>query len=328
MLSPESIYDSVAEILEELKLINDNDRSFLRSYFINESNTDIVRRLVANTDAEIKRFHIRLFFSKDIDQVFSEIDKLMSSDEEKSTLKQSYSSQLVWEKVFTQLFQKINEQTFSTADLISEIKELFSEKNKDNNAVAKTNNEKELSFSIKDRMDMDVRNILPANEIFISNAGLCLLTPWISSFFKQLNLIEANEFVDAGKQQHAIYLLHYLITQEENPTEELLVLPKLLCGWPLQMPVINSDVITDQEKNECVDLLTSVIQNWTTLKNTSIDGLRGSFLQRSGKLTENEDQFILQPEQQSIDLLLEYVPWTFRYIRLPWMKKALQVDWY
>ena len=94
------------------------------------------------------------------------------------------------------------------------------------------------------------------------------------------------------------------------------------------MPVINSFQITKQEKNECEELLRSVIENWKALKNTSIKGLQESFLQRAGKLIEQEDQFVLQPEQQSIDLLLEYVPWTFRYTRLPWMKKAVQIDWY
>jgi len=123
-------------------------------------------------------------------------------------------------------------------------------------------------------------------------------------------------------------LLHYLVTYEEYPTEELLIFPKLLCGWPLQMPVINSFQITEQEKKECEDLLRSVIENWKALKNTSIKGLQESFLQRSGKLIEQNDQFVVQPEQQSIDLLLEFVPWTFRLIRLPWMKKAMQIDWY
>jgi hypothetical protein len=94
------------------------------------------------------------------------------------------------------------------------------------------------------------------------------------------------------------------------------------------MPVVNSFQITEKEKNECEDLLRSVIENWKALKNTSIKGLQGSFLQRSGKLIQEEDQFVLQPEQQSIDLLLEYVPWTFRYIRLPWMKKAVEIEWY
>jgi hypothetical protein len=74
--------------------------------------------------------------------------------------------------------------------------------------------------------------------------------------------------------------------------------------------------------------LRSVIENWKALKNTSIKGLQESFLQRSGKLIEQNDQFVVQPEQQSIDLLLEFVPWTFRLTRLPWMKKAMQIDWY
>jgi hypothetical protein len=43
------------------------------------------------------------------------------------------------------------------------------------------------------------------------------------------------------------------------------------------MPVINSFQITEQEKNECEDLLRSVIENWKALKNTSIKGLQDHF---------------------------------------------------
>jgi len=164
--------------------------------------------------------------------------------------------------------------------------------------------------------------------VFFSNAGICLLTPWLPAFFKGIGLAVENNFMDKWKQQHAVYLLHYIVTNEEEPTEELLIFPKLLCGWPLQMPVINSFQITEYERTECENLLRSVIENWKALKNTSIKALQESFLQRSGKLIEKNDQFVVQPEQQSIDLLLEFVPWTFRLIRLPWMKKAMQIDWY
>jgi hypothetical protein len=113
-----------------------------------------------------------------------------------------------------------------------------------------------------------------------------------------------------------------------QPTEELLLLPKLLCGWPLQMPAINSLPFTTKEITECDDLLKSVIQHWPALKNTSPEGLQESFLQRPGKLTENEEHFLLQPEQHSIDILLDQVPWNFQFTKLPWMKKPLQAEWY
>ncbi len=243
----------------------------------------------------------------------------------------------MWESVFNKLIKKtVVSEEISIKHLIEEIKmradEMKAEANKGRDTIftfKKVNEQTEThKHDFENNKETISKASIPEPEIFISNAGLCLLAPWLTNFFKETGLVNENKFIDHEKQEHAIYLLHYLITKETDPTEEVLLFPKLLCGWPLQMPVFNKTEITEHEKNECEDLLNSVIQNWAVLKNTTTEGLRESFLQRSGKLTEQEDQFIVQPEQRSIDLLLEYIPWTFRMIRLPWMKKSVQIDWY
>ena len=80
-------------------------------------------------------------------------------------------------------------------------------------------------------------------------------------------------------------------------------------------------------KQESEALLQSVIAHWGVIKNTSLEGLRESFLQREGKLSFNNNEWYLQVEQKAFDMLLRELPWTIQMIRLPWMKHLLKTDW-
>ncbi len=84
---------------------------------------------------------------------------------------------------------------------------------------------------------------------------------------------------------------------------------------------------SEEELEEALHLLTVVIGKWEVLKRTSIEGLREGFLQRKGKLTEQESGILLQVERGSIDLLLDQLPWNISMIKLPWMNRLLRVDW-
>jgi hypothetical protein len=169
---------------------------------------------------------------------------------------------------------------------------------------------------------------LSFKEIFVTSAGLCLVASYLPVFLKKLLLTDARFFTDETTQQHAIYLLHFLANSEEDVTEEKLIIPKLLCGWPLQMPCDNPYPITEKEITESDELLNAMIGHWAILKNTSPAGLQQTFLQRNGKLILEDERIVLQTEQQSLDVLLEQVPWNFHTIKLPWMNKPLLVEWY
>jgi len=171
-------------------------------------------------------------------------------------------------------------------------------------------------------------NEIPMPSFFVNNAGLCLLAPYLSMFFKAIELCNDKQFFTKAKQQHAIYLLHHLATGQMDAPEEQLVFAKLLCGWPLHMPCTNEQPITDQAAKESLELLVSVIGHWQALKNTSPAGLQQAFLQRTGKLIMEDGAYTLLIEQQTIDILLDSIPWTFRMLKLPWMKKMVKVDWF
>jgi hypothetical protein len=170
--------------------------------------------------------------------------------------------------------------------------------------------------------------LITENGVFITNAGICLTAAYLPMFFKALQLTDGATFSTNALQQKAIHLLHFLATGNEDASEEKLVFAKLLCGWPLQIPLTEKVVLTEPEKAEANDLLQSMIEHWQALKSTSPDGLRQAFLQRSGKLSDKEDNFLLQVEHQSLDILLDQIPWSFHLIKLPWMKNTVTVEWY
>ena len=74
-------------------------------------------------------------------------------------------------------------------------------------------------------------------------------------------------------------------------------------------------------------MLGSVIEHWVILKNTSIEGLRESFLQRNGKLTFANNEWLLQVEQKPYDMLLQSLPWNIGIIKLAWMRNILKTEW-
>lgn len=182
----------------------------------------------------------------------------------------------------------------------------------------------------KDTASMTIQDEeMPLDEegIFVQNAGVVLLHPFLSTFFNRLQLIQEGQFVHVKAQQKALYLLHYLAAGEITAEEYALVMPKVLCAYPLQKSVSRHSLFTEEETEEADHLLKEVIRQWEMLKSTSPAGFREGFLQRSGKLFSKYDNLYLQVETNTIDVLLDYLPWNLSIIKLPWLQKLLRVEW-
>lgn len=163
--------------------------------------------------------------------------------------------------------------------------------------------------------------------VFISHAGLIILHPYLLYFFKELGLLENEDFKDQNARQTAIHLLHYLATGLDHPFEYDLLFEKYLCGLPIDEPVERFVELTPRMKEESDEMLKAVVHHWKILKGTSPDGLREGFLQRSGKLIIKSFQHRLIIENNSIDILLDHLPWGYSVVSLPWLEKILYVDW-
>ena len=178
-----------------------------------------------------------------------------------------------------------------------------------------------------DTIQIETKNRINEDGIFIQNAGLILLHPFLNMFFKNLQLVKENDFEDALSHQKALHLLHYLATGLLTSLEHELVIEKILCAYPLENPVDNKIELTADELNEADTLLVEVILQWEILKGTSVAGLRESFLQRNGKLSTKNNDLHLQVESGAIDVLLDHLPWNLSMIKLPWMNDILRVEW-
>jgi hypothetical protein len=162
--------------------------------------------------------------------------------------------------------------------------------------------------------------------IAVADAGLVLLHPFLPALFEARGLAAGGRFPDDSAQQRAIHLTAFLASGEGAPREPDLVMAKLLCGWPLDEPVVPSPV-TDDDRAEAEELLAAAIGHWTALGDASPAALRETFLARPGRLTETAEAWRLEVERSGADVLLDRLPWGLSPVRLPWMPRPLFVDW-
>ena len=164
-------------------------------------------------------------------------------------------------------------------------------------------------------------------EYYVLNAGIVLCWPYLQALFDRLEYLEAADFRNEAARERAVHILGYTAAGHDKCEEHELIFQKFLAGWPLQMPLVKELKLLKKEKRECDTMLRSLITNWPILKNTSIEGLRASFFQRSGKLRKEEEAWRLIVEQKSYDMLLDHLSYSIAIIKLPWCKEILKVDW-
>ncbi|SEI51239.1 hypothetical protein SAMN05216327_102133 [Dyadobacter sp. SG02] len=167
-----------------------------------------------------------------------------------------------------------------------------------------------------------------SDAFFIENAGLVLLAPFLSTLFNALGWVKDKEWVSNDFQQQAVRLLAYMSHGTTDGDEFEWPLNKVLCGLPVDAEVDPPDALTPDILTLADELLAAVIAQWTVLKTTSVAGLRERFLAREGKLSRDPGgEWRMLVPRQTIDVLLDRIPWGFSVIKLPWMSNILFVDW-
>ncbi len=248
---------------------------------------------------------------KELDKIYSLLEKLLplKIDEhivDASILKAfaAEEREIIVQKFFTHLYIKAEE---IIKPAINEILQQVGKVKKE--STTKTENKKSTEV------------------IYINNAGLILLHPFLQTLFEHLKLTVENKWLDKASQHKAVLILEFLATGNEEFEEFNLMLNKILCGIDIDEIVSTEIKLDDETKNECEVLLNTVITHWSALKNTSINGLRETFLQRNGKLSKVDNGWLLQVEQKPVDILLNKLPWGIKLIKLPWMNEMLYVEW-
>jgi hypothetical protein len=163
-------------------------------------------------------------------------------------------------------------------------------------------------------------------RLFVNNAGLVLLHPFLLPLFQEIKLCDHQKFHGFSEQYQAIYVLQHL-SGLDTGSRLGLALNKVLSGLEVDAVMHTGFRWNEEIGNECDRLLATVIKHWSALKKTSISGLQTSFLQREGILEISGQQRRLIVERKPYDILLDKLPWPVSVVKLPWMKTQLWVDW-
>jgi hypothetical protein len=160
----------------------------------------------------------------------------------------------------------------------------------------------------------------------IGHAGIILLWPFLPDFFRKMELVEKENFVNEAAQHRAMYLLQYMATGNGNSNAPVFPLVKLLCGVsPTES--IEVDFLNEEERNACDEMLKEVIAAWPALKSAGPSYLRSMFLQREGQLKKQDRSWNLIVQQETQDILLGKLSWGVSVVRMPWNKTLIYTEW-
>jgi hypothetical protein len=172
----------------------------------------------------------------------------------------------------------------------------------------------------------------PDPPVYIANAGLVLVNPFLPTFLERLGLLrldgDANSHIAPGSAaSRAVHLLQYLVTGQTDTPEHLLLLNKLICGLPAETPVASAIEADPGEIKICDGLLAGMIGNWPALNGTSVNGLRETFLHREGRLHQGDQRWNLSVQRKTLDILKDQVPWNVSVLSHPWMREPIFTTW-
>lgn len=163
--------------------------------------------------------------------------------------------------------------------------------------------------------------------LLVKNAGLVILSPYISRLFKLLNYTDGKAFLSEDAKIRAIHILQYLATGQTSTPENELVLNKVMCAVPITTPVPISVDFTEEELKVADGLLMGAIANWAKMKTMSPAALRGTFIIRTGSLIDEADRWRLKVDKGAYDIVLKTLPWGYTFVKYMWMEKFITVEW-
>lgn len=176
--------------------------------------------------------------------------------------------------------------------------------------------------------DDDAPPSQPRDLIFVQNAGVVLLWPFLTHYFDRVGLLTDGAFPSEEAAARGCMLIHYMAADTVETEEPQLALPKLLCGVPFETPVAPHIELTEIEKTVSEELLNVVCQNWPPMRNSSVDALRETFLLREGSITWLEERiWMLNVSPKPFDMLLGQLPWTLSTFKTALMQHPMMVQW-
>lgn len=189
------------------------------------------------------------------------------------------------------------------------------------------------NYSLHDEAEKPYRKLGEVEErvlldpIYVRHCGLIIIAPYLSRLFEMCQIPVDQLKTDLDLKEKAIRLLMYAATGEDTFLENEAVMAKVLSGMAIDFPVDGKGELSADHKQAVDGMLYAVTQHWPGLQGTSVEGLRESFLQRDGKLEEEDEVFLLHVEERAFDMLLDRIPWSIGMVNLSWMDKRIEVTW-
>jgi len=164
------------------------------------------------------------------------------------------------------------------------------------------------------------------DSLFIANAGIVILHPFLPAFFEEIEglTLEENKKVCLD---NCLEMLEYLVYGNNEHGEQYYPFNKILCGRNVEDVFVPSKNLSMDMIDKADSFLKEVISHWKVLKNPSLEGFRETFLQRNGKLTQVSKGWKLEVEKKGVDILMGSLPWGLGIIKLPWTEKIIYVEW-
>lgn len=157
----------------------------------------------------------------------------------------------------------------------------------------------------------------------MSNAGLLLLHPFLIEFFKEANLISDKKIIQPYK---AAQLLHFLATGKDPAKDVDLYMAKVILGLDLKEFIAIDNPLSSEEQQLCDNLLNAVLRHWKVLEKSGIETLRAMFLVRQAHVRFTEKTILINVEHLAQDVLLKKLPWGLGLVRLPWLKRFIEIN--
>lgn len=169
-------------------------------------------------------------------------------------------------------------------------------------------------------------------SIYIDNAGLILVGVFLPHLFKSLDMLDTSQdgkvkLRDPTAFNRGVHILQYLVDGSTSTSEPALALNKILCG---ESPATAVELMIELRESEIEiseQLLQAMLTRWDSLSNTSVGGLQQTFLQREGRLEQNDDGWKLTVQRKTVDVLVDQVPWRTSIISEAWMPQPIFVSW-
>jgi hypothetical protein len=258
-------------------------------------------------------------------------------------------------EIKTERIQKNNEKEVSSSDLVSsKNKDIQTENDTENHESVSNNSiEKKLNtqekvldkkdFSIEKEEKENTEEVIlgieesltdanihideNVNDLYLQNAGLVLIHPFLKSLFENCKLLNKEDNT-INNPEVAAHLLHYIATGQEQDYENTMAFEKFLCNIPITQPIERNIVLSEEMKKEAATMLQAVLSNWDIMKKSSAELLQNEFLQRLGKLDINGDESpVITMERKTQDVLLDKLSWNLSIVKLAWKKRIIYVNW-